>query len=158
MFTTIAWATDYSPTALNALTAAKKLARQFGAKLAIIHVQEVIASRAGIFVDSGDGTVEALHQTARNLRAEGIDTDVLVSRAPVSSTARTIVDLAKKAGADLIVVGNRGHGPLAGIVLGSVALRLLQSAPYPVLTVPSRYSPWTSASVADLTTDSSPVR
>jgi nucleotide-binding universal stress UspA family protein len=76
----------------------------------------------------------------------------------VSSTARTIVDLAKKAGADLIVVGNRGHGPLAGIVLGSVALRLLQSAPYPVLTVPSRYTAWTSTPVADLATGSSPVR
>ena len=158
MFTAIAWATDNSPSALNALTAAKELARRFGARLAIIHVQEVIASRSGVFVDSSDGTVDALHETARDLRDEGIEADVLVSRAPVSSTARTIVDLAKKAGADLIVVGNRGHGPLAGIVLGSVARRLLQSAPYPVLTVPSRYTARTSPPVANLAAGSPPVR
>jgi nucleotide-binding universal stress UspA family protein len=158
VFTTIAWATDNSPSALNALPTAKKLARRFGAQMAIIHVQEVIASRAGVFVDSDDGTVDALHETDRKLREEGIDTEVLVSRAPAGSTARTIVDLATKAEADLIVVGNRGHGPLAGIVLGSVALRLLQSAPYPVLTVPSGYTAQTPAPVADLTTSSSPVR
>jgi nucleotide-binding universal stress UspA family protein len=39
---------------------------------------------------------------------------------------------------DLLVVGNRGHGPIAGLFLGSVALRLIQTAPFPVLMVPCR--------------------
>ena len=51
---------------------------------------------------------------------------------------KPIVQLAQKADVDLLVIGNRGHGPLAGMFLGSVALRLIQNAPFPVLMVPSR--------------------
>jgi nucleotide-binding universal stress UspA family protein len=158
VFTTIAWATDCSPSALNAFTLAKELARQSGAKLAIIHVQEAIVGRGSIFIDPNEAAVAALHRTAQHLRDEGIETTVSVSRAPASGAARAIVDLATEAGADVIVVGNRGHGPLAGLVLGSVALRLLQAAPCPVLMVPSRHTPGTSTAIADLTPDASPAR
>jgi nucleotide-binding universal stress UspA family protein len=50
MFRTIAVATDCSPSALNACAVAEDLARHFGAKLMIIHVQEVTVGRAGTFV------------------------------------------------------------------------------------------------------------
>ena len=40
--------------------------------------------------------------------------------------------------ADLIVTGSRGHTAIAGIVLGSVAQRLLHLADCPVLVVPHR--------------------
>jgi nucleotide-binding universal stress UspA family protein len=36
----------------------------------------------------------------------------------------------------VIVVGTRGHGPLAGALLGSVAQHLLHDAPCPVLAIP----------------------
>ena len=149
MYTTIAWATDGSPSALNALTVATKLAREHGAKLAIIHVQEVLIGRGGIFVDPNEAAVAALHRTAQQLRDEGIDTTVSVSRAPSSKAAQTIIDLAAEAGADMIVVGNRGHGPFAGLVLGSVALQLLRAAPYPILMVPSRRSTGAPTAVAE---------
>ena len=78
-----------------------------------------------------------------------IDSAVSVSRAPTSKAAETIIDLAAEAGAGMIVAGNRGHGPLAGLVLGSVALQLLRTAPYPVVMVPSRNTSEPSAAVAD---------
>jgi hypothetical protein len=56
---------------------------------------------------------------------------------------------AAEAGADMIVAGNRGHGPLAGLVLGSVALKLLRTAPYPVATVPWRHTSEPSTAGAD---------
>jgi nucleotide-binding universal stress UspA family protein len=59
-----------------------------------------------------------------------------------------IVKLAEEAGAYMIVIGNRGHGLLARLFLGSVALRLLQTAPCPVLVVPSRQEPETSTASA----------
>jgi nucleotide-binding universal stress UspA family protein len=141
MFKTIAWATDCSPSALNALRVAKRLARESGAKLVIITVQELGVGRAGILVDSNEAANNALHRTADRLRDEGIDTAVLVSRAPGSGAAREIADLATRAGADVIVIGNRQHGPLASLALGSVAPRLLQTAPCPVLMVASRQTP-----------------
>jgi nucleotide-binding universal stress UspA family protein len=40
------------------------------------------------------------------------------------------------AGAQLLVVGSRGHGAIRGLLLGSVALRCVVHAPCPVLVVP----------------------
>ena len=158
MYTTIAWATDASPSALNALKVATGQARQFGAKLAIIHVQEVLIGRSGIFVDPNEAAVAALHRTAQQLRDDGIDTTVSVSRAPAGKAAETIIGLAAEAGADMIVVGNRGHGPLAGLFLGSVALQLLRVSPYPVVMVPSRNTSEPSSAVVDAVPDASPAR
>jgi nucleotide-binding universal stress UspA family protein len=62
-----------------------------------------------------------------------------------------IVDLAKDAGTDVIVVGNRGQSPLTKFLLGSVASRLVQTAPCPLLMVPSRQQPETSTVAAEVT-------
>ena len=149
MFQTIACATDCSPSTLNALTVAKGLAQEGGGKLVIIHVQE-IAGRAGILVDSNDAALAGLHRTAQQLQEEGIDAAVLWSRATAGGTARMIVELAEDAGADLIVVGNRGEGPLTKLMLGSVASRLLQTARCPVLMVPARQQAERSTVTSDI--------
>jgi nucleotide-binding universal stress UspA family protein len=47
-----------------------------------------------------------------------------------------IADVARDIGADVIVVGTRGHSAIRGLLLGSVAQRLLHIAPCPVLAVP----------------------
>jgi nucleotide-binding universal stress UspA family protein len=158
VYTTIAWATDGSPSALNALTVATGMARQYGAKLAVIHVEEALIGRGAMFVDRNEAAVAALHRTAQQLRDEGIDTTVSVSRAPAGNAAETIIHLAADAGADMIVVGNRGHGPFAGLVLGSVALQLLRATPYPILMVPSRNTSEAATAVADAMPDASLAR
>lgn len=47
--------------------------------------------------------------------------------------ARILVETAR--GADLLVVGSRGHGELSGMALGSVGLHCASHAPCPVLIV-----------------------
>ena len=45
------------------------------------------------------------------------------------------------AGADMLVLGSRGHGTFAGILLGSVSQHCVQHAPCPVLVVPRHSEP-----------------
>jgi nucleotide-binding universal stress UspA family protein len=49
--------------------------------------------------------------------------------------AQEIVAAAKDRKADLIVVGSRGHGRLAGLLLGSVAQKVISLAHCPVVVV-----------------------
>ena len=71
------------------------------------------------------------------LARRGHDID-LVDRepGPPPRAAHVIAEIADKEGADLIVAGTRGHGPLPGLLLGSVAHRLVQIVRCPVLVVP----------------------
>ncbi len=49
--------------------------------------------------------------------------------------AGSIVDEARSWGADLVVVGSRGHGPITSMVLGSTSAAIIDAAPCPVLVV-----------------------
>jgi nucleotide-binding universal stress UspA family protein len=138
MIKSVAWATDDSPPARHALTLAKDLARAHGAALLVLHVQEMWITRGGLLADSNDQIhVAALKRLVTQLREEGFDAELATGRATDGNVHQVILDLAEEAGIDVIVVGNHGHGPLAGLMLGSVALRLLQAARFPVLLVPS---------------------
>lgn len=53
----------------------------------------------------------------------------------VGPPAETIVAHAKKARCDLLLIGHRGMGAAANMVLGSIATKLLQLSPIPVLLV-----------------------
>jgi nucleotide-binding universal stress UspA family protein len=137
VFTTIAWATDCSPSARDALAVAVRLARGNAARIVIVHVDELPVGRTVITPGSSGATSAALHRTATELHEQGIEA-VVSSTSPASGdVARAIVDLARKAGADVIVAGGRRRGPLARLLHRDIASGLLQSASCPVLIVPS---------------------
>ena len=54
----------------------------------------------------------------------------------VGHAADSIADLAKEGKFDLVVMGSRGHGDLANLVLGSVATKVLAKCSVPVLSDP----------------------
>ncbi len=68
--------------------------------------------------------VDALHPDAR-----------IVTRVVQGHPAQVLLEAA--VGAELLVVGSRGHGTLAGILLGSVSQHCVQHAPCPVVVVPA---------------------
>jgi len=59
----------------------------------------------------------------------------VMTRAALGDAAKTLV--AAASGADMLVVGARGHGGVAGLLLGSVSLRCLHRATCPVTVVPA---------------------
>ncbi|MFI5254172.1 MAG: universal stress protein [Candidatus Limnocylindrales bacterium] len=67
---------------------------------------------------------------AARLAAPGRSVDAVVVR---GRAATSIVDEARHFGADLIVVGSRGHGTLESMLLGSVSAEVVDHAPCPVL-------------------------
>ena len=138
MFNTIVWATDGSDAADQALPYAKALAEGAGHELVAVHSKEVFHGRAAgypVLADEEELEAKILRQVAE-ARKEGLNaTFELVGDVP--GAAHVIADAARKLGADVIVVGTRGHARIAGLLLGSVTQRLLHIAPCPVLAVPA---------------------
>lgn len=73
-----------------------------------------------------------LEDAERTLERPGRDLERLTLRGRPGSA---IVEEARAWKADLVVLGNRGHGPIASMVLGSVSAEVVDHAPCPVLVV-----------------------
>ncbi|HEX5247017.1 MAG TPA: universal stress protein [Gaiellaceae bacterium] len=139
MFKNIVWATDGSESADRALAYAKELASRSDAKLYAVHSEEHLSGgrSSGVSVRADEdvlrSTIRAQVETART---EGFDASFETVRCAAGRTPNAIADFAQSVAADVVVVGTRGHSPLAGVLLGSVTQGLLHSAPCPVLAVP----------------------
>jgi len=139
MFKTIVWATDGSDAADRALPYAKELAATGDAALVVVHSEEIYTGRASgytVFADEQE-LEEKIRGQVADAREEGLDATFKLVRRTATGAAHMIADVAREVGADVIVVGTRGHGPLAGLLVGSVTQRLLHFAPCPVLAVPA---------------------
>jgi nucleotide-binding universal stress UspA family protein len=73
-----------------------------------------------------------LDDAVRTLEMPGRSVERLTLR---GRPASAIVDEARAWSADLLVLGNRGHGPIASMVLGSVSAKVVDHALCPVLVV-----------------------
>ncbi len=136
-------ATDFGEQSEAALTYGRDLARTFSARLHVLHVVENIAVR---FANEALGAFlpelqTQLDESARK-RIEALVTDedratLHATSAVITSVgaAETIVRYAKDHATDLIVVGTHGRRALDRLLMGSVAERVVRTAPCPVLTV-----------------------
>ena len=138
MFKTIVLALDGSDGSRKAIPFATELAQNDKAAILIAHVEERNLGRGGggpLHVDEEEIKAEIRRQ-ADELSAQGIDTSIQMVDVMLGGPAHAIEEIANNAGADLIVLGTRGHSPVAGLLLGSVTQRLLHIARRPVLAVP----------------------
>lgn len=136
-------ATDFGEPAEAALRYGRALARNFGATLHVLHVVDDFFMRLG-----GDASVAVLPDLQRDAEAAAekrladlvIDNDpnplpTVATTVTSAATAFAIVQYAKDKRVDLIVLGTHGRGGMAHLVMGSVAERVVRTAPCPVLTV-----------------------
>jgi nucleotide-binding universal stress UspA family protein len=134
---TILHPTDFSPHAEQAYRTARVLARDYNARLIVVHVLTpppfVTAREKERALAEPDGRVRDLRTRLRGLS----HTYKILQGRP----AAEIVAAAKKVGADLIVMGTHGRSGLTRVLLGSVAESVLRKAPCPVLTVKHSAAP-----------------
>jgi len=134
VYSTVAVGTDGTETAAAAVRHAADLAKRHGAKLVLLS-----AFKEGPPVDASDETQwahnpaaqtrEILTRTESQLAAEGIECRTIVDE---GDPADVLVKLADECGADILVIGNKGHQRR---LLGSVPREVVQHADCSVFVV-----------------------
>lgn len=128
---------DGSEHAGRALARAVEEARSRGAELDVVHAAPAPLKFADP-VKAPPPAPERLREAGAKLidqaLAEVDIRDLETTRiAAVGHTSRVLCDVAR--GADLLVVGSRGHGGFRGLLVGSVTQQVVAHAPCPVLVV-----------------------
>ena len=138
MFETVVLALDGSQQSDRAVPVAAALAKQAGGRIVVAHVDERTVAKGDmppVHPDEAE-LKEKVTGQAEALSADGVETTIETTSVILGGPAPAIAEIARAAGADVIVVGSHGNSALAGILLGSVAHKLLHIAPCPVLVVP----------------------
>lgn len=139
-------AVDASPMAAEVVQAVRDLcAGHPGCRVTLLRVlpppapgpeEAWAAVRREVDADLLAATERAARASLEPLRAllaeAGVAADVDVA---VGRPGEEIVRCARLGGFDLVVVGRRGLGPVAGMVLGSVSAYVIRNSPIPVLVV-----------------------
>jgi len=132
MFERILLATDGSPDAEQALVYTRDLALRDNAQVIVVHAFESVPTVVARHVSAGE---EVANAAAAKLREAGVDLSVELLEGPAADAILSVADVRK---CDLIVMGSRGHGALASLIVGSVSQRVLTGARAPVLIVKAR--------------------
>jgi nucleotide-binding universal stress UspA family protein len=133
---TILHPTDFSKQSEFAFQLACSLARDYGAELFVLHVVSppVVVYGEGVLPVEPESYQVELREKLHRLHAGEPEVRVLhrlVEGQPVDEILR----LAKEIGCDLIVMGTHGRTGLGRVLMGSVAEKVVRTAPCPVVTV-----------------------
>lgn len=144
-FAKVLVATDFSDQSRKALDIACDLARHYGSAVTLLHVFPVpgyvlpegfVAAGPEVLVEVENRsrkTLEAWQDEAIALGVKNVEVMTAIGNA-----APEIVRVAKAGGYGLIVVGTHGRSGLSGLILGSVASKVVSTSNCPVVTVPFR--------------------
>ncbi len=138
-------ATDGSDGAARAVDYAAHLAKDSGAELLIVNAIGGYGLPESVFrnfteqqtwLDELLSSASAATLTNARDRARSIGVGTIQLDSRKGDVAQTLIDMAREKQADLIVIGKRGAGRVAGLLLGSVSQKLVSLAPLPVTVVP----------------------
>lgn len=140
MFKRILCATDGSEHGDRAVRQAARMALADDGELHLAHVIERIPGGGrlagqNVFLTESEINSRIVRQGQELAEQAGVTAEVHLVRG-AGNPGKQLAELADRIDADLIVLGSRGHSPLAGIALGSVTHQLLHAAGRPVLALP----------------------
>ncbi|MCC6259981.1 MAG: universal stress protein [Anaerolineales bacterium] len=139
MFEKLLLAVDGSEHALHATRKAAELARRMGSReLCLVIAYEMIPPYLGepnlqFAINNRKNYAEEIRAGA--LKEIGDVPCEIHTEVVEGDPAEIIINLATSRKSDLIVMGSRGLGRLAGLVLGSTSQKVVSHAPCPVLIV-----------------------
>jgi len=136
MYKHILLATDLTEASQKTAQAAMNLAKDFGAKLSVVHVVEPIPSYSYGYIGTADIEAELAKEAEKNMAklAQVLSIPEADQRLETGQPKAHILEVAKELGVDLIVVGSHGRHGLARL-LGSTASAVLHGAECDVLTI-----------------------
>jgi nucleotide-binding universal stress UspA family protein len=133
--------TDFGKAAEKALDWAIAIAKPLGARIVLLHAFEIPSVG---FPDAAFTATAELGRRVLEGACAGLD-DLLSARKDVPVTihvcveqdepCRAIANVARREGADLVVMGTHGRSGLSRALLGSVAEKVVRTSPIPVVTV-----------------------
>ena len=138
---------DGSTGARAALEWALEEARLRGSALDVVYAWHspslVVPGRYAASAPVGEDVIEEVRSAAEHLlehELQAVDTAGLEVEAltPSAPPVDALLEIAR--GAELLVVGTRGHGGFTGLLLGSVSQQVSHHAPCPVVIVPQPQS------------------
>jgi nucleotide-binding universal stress UspA family protein len=137
MYERILVALDHSAVSDHVLAAAKELASMSKAKVWVLHLREreVIPQLGNVPSETEDEATQAVNGAVKELTGLGVEAHGEVRDTTFGHAAREIMADAKEHDVNVIVMGSRGRGDLAGAILGSTAHKVIHLADRPVLVV-----------------------
>ena len=129
---------DFSETSAAAVRYGIALARNFGARLYFLHVGD--RAQTQFETEFPIGLEDAVEDAVRERLLRIVTPQEKAELSPEfavrpGAPAAEVVRYAKETDIDLIVMGTHGRGAVAHLLMGSVAERVVRTAPCPVLTV-----------------------
>ncbi|WP_028587484.1 universal stress protein [Desulfocurvus vexinensis] len=134
-------AVDFSDSSRIVAAYAATLARSLGAEVVVLYVAPSLTQYVGFHVPPSSiesfvgGIVDGAEQTMEKFIEEHFKGLTAAGKVTTGYAAEEILTVAQENGADMIVMGTHGRKGIDRILFGSVAEKVVKSAPIPVFTV-----------------------
>lgn len=138
MFERILVAVDGSDHSMRAVAAAMDLAQKSNGEARVVHVHEREFPAVRGAVGTAETPAEAVRLVERyvkELQAGGVSASGDTRATRLGGAAREILRSAEEFDVGIIMMGTRGLSEFAGLLLGSVAHKIIQHAHCPVMVV-----------------------
>jgi nucleotide-binding universal stress UspA family protein len=141
--------TDFSGLSCEAFSWATLLAKEFMAKIMIVHVisakaAEEMTAQPGnpwerVLEREDHAMIESFQSCLQSDFGQTVETQTLVEVGPAPEK---IIEAAQEKDVDLIVMATHGRTGLSHALMGSVAEKVVRQAPCPVLTIRPKGEPY----------------